>query len=202
MRYAGVSHRFVAVLIDGVAFVALVFAIGLLTGGVSSNRSNGSYQLGIEGGDRAALLLLGIFFAYYVICEAIFGRTIGKRLVGLRVVDGEGQHIGLGASFVRNLLRLVDGLFFYFIAAAVWSSPRRQRLGDRVANTFVIRDWGGYSAPEPAKRKPSRHEPYWVTGTEWQGTYGRNDFIADVDRANHLSSSRSDESATSAGSRR
>ena len=123
MRYAGVSHRFVAVLIDGVAFVALVFAIGLLTGGVSSNRSNGSYQLGIEGGDRAALLLLGIFFAYYVICEAIFGRTIGKRLVGLRVVDGAGQHIGLGASFVRNLLRLVDGLFFYFVAAAR-SGPR------------------------------------------------------------------------------
>jgi uncharacterized RDD family membrane protein YckC len=201
MRYAGVWHRFVAVLIDGAVFVALALAIGLLAGGVHSNRINGTYEVGIEDGSRATLVLLLLFLAYYVICEAVFGRTIGKRLVGLRVVDGSGRHIGLGASLVRNLLRIVDGLFFYFVAAAaVWSSPRRQRLGDRAAGTYVVRG-SGYVVPERPKRRPSRHEPYWVTGSDWQGTYSRDDFMADVDRANHLSASRIEGSAASVGSR-
>jgi uncharacterized RDD family membrane protein YckC len=176
MKYAGVAHRFVAVLIDGAVFVALALVIAFITGGAYSNTSNGTHEFGVAGSNRATVVALLLFFAYYVICEAFFGRTIGKRVVGLRVVDENGGPIGLGASFVRNLLRIADGLFFYLVGAvAAWSSPRRQRLGDRVADTFVVCDRGGH--------------PNWVS-RDWAGTYTRDDFIADVDRANHLSSSR------------
>lgn len=44
---------------------------------------------------------------------------------------------------MRNVLRLLDGLFFYLIAAIlVWTSRNRQRLGDRVAGTAVVRAAG------------------------------------------------------------
>jgi uncharacterized RDD family membrane protein YckC len=41
---------------------------------------------------------------------------------------------------IRNLVRAVDAIFVYLVAAiAVWNSPLRQRLGDMAANTVVIR---------------------------------------------------------------
>ena len=179
MTYAGVAHRFVAVLIDGAFFFVLAMVIALLPGGAYSHTSI-----------RATMISLLVFFAYYVIGEAFFGRTIGKRFVGLRVVGENGDHIGLGAALVRNLLRIVDGLFFYLVAAAaVWSSPRRQRIGDRAAHTFVVRDRRGH--PAAARSKPRVSEqPSWVT-RDWAGTYTRDDFMTDVDRANHFRSSHS-----------
>ena len=55
-------------------------------------------------------------------------------------MDEGGGHVGFGAAVVRNLLRLVDGLFFYLVGALfAFSSPRAQRLGDRAAHTVVVR---------------------------------------------------------------
>jgi uncharacterized RDD family membrane protein YckC len=61
--------------------------------------------------------------------------------VGLRVVKKEGAApLDWQASTVRNVLRLIDGLFFYLVGAIfIWTSKDRQRLGDRLANTVVVR---------------------------------------------------------------
>jgi len=73
--------------------------------------------------------------------EALFGATWGKLVAGLRVVDLEGRRPLLKAVLARNVLRIVD--YFPFIyglgAVAVMTSPRRQRLGDRLAGTLVVR---------------------------------------------------------------
>ncbi len=79
-------------------------------------------------------------FAYYVLSEATLGGSFGKLATGLQVVNEDGERILFGQAIVRNLLRIVDGLFFYLVGAiAVWSSPRRQRIGDRAAATVVVR---------------------------------------------------------------
>jgi uncharacterized RDD family membrane protein YckC len=59
----------------------------------------------------------------------------------LKVVKLEGAGpIDMQAAIVRNVLRLVDGFLFYLIGAiAVWASEKKQRLGDRVAGTIVVR---------------------------------------------------------------
>jgi hypothetical protein len=57
----------------------------------------------------------------------------------LKVVKEGGGAIDWQAAIVRNVVRLVDGLFFYLVAAiAVWMSKKRQRLGDMAANTIVV----------------------------------------------------------------
>lgn len=92
----------------------------------------------VEGGARLALLALWI--AYYTVCEALTGMTLGKRMVGIRVASELEEHVGLGAAVIRNLLRLVDGLFFYLVGALfVLFSSCGQRLGDRLAGTLVAR---------------------------------------------------------------
>ena len=89
--------------------------------------------------DPICIVFLFIIFAYLILTEAYIGWTVGKRLLGMRVVDDSGSRIGLQKSIIRNLLRLVDGLPAFNILGIVLivSSEKGQRFGDRVAKTFV-----------------------------------------------------------------
>jgi uncharacterized RDD family membrane protein YckC len=79
-----------------------------------------------------------IFFLYGLLFEASCGATLGKVLVGIRVVR-TGRRNALAAAAIRNLLRFVDGLGFYLIGMIVAGcSPWRQRLGDLSAGTTVV----------------------------------------------------------------
>jgi uncharacterized RDD family membrane protein YckC len=92
--------------------------------------------------DPICLVFLFIIFAYMIFMEAYLGWTVGKRILGMRVIDGSGSRIGLSKSVIRNLLRLIDGLPAFNILGIVLiaSSPKGQRFGDRVAGTYVIRN--------------------------------------------------------------
>ncbi len=69
------------------------------------------------------------------------GRTLGKRLLRLRVMDSNGLHLKFNQVVIRNLLRVVDGLPLLYMAggAACLASSRYQRLGDLAAGTIVVR---------------------------------------------------------------
>lgn len=125
LGYVSVGPRFLAVLID-----ALI--IGAVTGFLSFPFR---YAPGAWGGFVGLISIL-----YYIVLEAIQGATLGKMALGLRVVKVDGSPISWQESIIRNLLRIIDGLFFYLVGAIlVWNSPLRQRLGDRAAGTVVVR---------------------------------------------------------------
>jgi uncharacterized RDD family membrane protein YckC len=85
-------------------------------------------------------VFLSVIFAYLIVMEAYVGWTVGKRLLGMKVVDSSGNRIGLGKSIIRNLLRMVDGLPVFNILGVILiiSSEKGQRFGDRVAKTYVV----------------------------------------------------------------
>ena len=70
------------------------------------------------------------------------GRTPGKRMLRLRVIDARGLPVSLYQSLVRNITRVLDfaPLFYGVGAIASMVSPSRRRLGDIIADTLVIRD--------------------------------------------------------------
>ena len=69
-----------------------------------------------------------------------FPISLGKMALGLRVIRTDGAPISWTESIIRNLLRIIDGLFVYLVGAIlIWTSPLKQRLGDRVAKTVVVR---------------------------------------------------------------
>ena len=87
------------------------------------------------------LALFVIYIGYGLVFEWMWrGQTLGKRLVGLRVVDADGLRLQFHQVLLRNLLRMVDALpFFYFVGGvACLLSRRSQRLGDFAANTVVV----------------------------------------------------------------
>jgi len=141
VEYAGVPLRFVAVLLDAViVFFPAGIIFGLLTGGGYTQTGNGYTNAGIniEGKAFWVFLLLGL--GYYVVCEGGTGATLGKRMVGIQVIGEDGEDLTLGAAVVRNLLRVIDCLFFYLVGAIfALTSAQGQRLGDRAAHTLVVR---------------------------------------------------------------
>lgn len=158
MEAVGVGRRAVAILIDMVVLFIVGYLIALATGATTSAGFN------LQGGP--AFLWFGVALAYYVVMEATSGATLGKRAMGLKVVKEGGEPLDWQASIVRNILRIVDGLFFYLVGAiAVWVSKKRQRLGDMAAHTIVVSArvliacvaalaLGGLHAPESAAATP------------------------------------------------
>ena len=132
MSYAGVGLRFVAAVVDWIVLFAIMWVLALATGSTSES--------GFDMQGAPVFLGFLLWFVYFVAAEATFGATLGKMLAGLRVVRADGSPIGWQGALVRNVLRVVDGLFGYVVGAVlVITSPTRQRLGDRVAGTFVVR---------------------------------------------------------------
>jgi uncharacterized RDD family membrane protein YckC len=144
--YAGVAIRFVALLLDLIiVFFPLSIVVGLMTGGGYREGQGGTFRAGVEVADGGLLVFTVLGFGYYVLAEGLTGATVGKRIVGIRVESEDGEFVGLGPALVRNLLRFVDGLFFYLVGAIfAFTSPRAQRLGDRAAHTVVVRRWSRY----------------------------------------------------------
>ncbi len=108
--------------------------------------------------------VLGMVFAFllewfYPVLFDVYGhgQTPGKRMFDVRVIHADGTPIGIGASILRNLLRVVDGLpvFYAFGLVSMMLTRDFQRLGDLAAGTLVV------GVPP---RKSVRAEPLAVAG--------------------------------------
>jgi hypothetical protein len=77
---------------------------------------------------------LGIAVLYLWLFEAILGTTLGKLAFSLHVYAPRHRFVGLGRSFIRNLLRPVDLLVIGWILAML---PGHRRLGDLLGGTLV-----------------------------------------------------------------
>ncbi len=84
-----------------------------------------------------------IYFLYHPVLElAMRGRTPGKRMAGVRIVDRYGGTPSSLALLIRNAFRLVDCLpIFYGVGlATTMFSAQRLRLGDMAAGTLLVDD--------------------------------------------------------------
>jgi uncharacterized RDD family membrane protein YckC len=147
---ATLGSRFLAQLLD---LLVLVGAAGLLSVGFVAVLS-AAPQLQATQSWIIAVWLLVIFAAvigYFPLSEAVWsGKTLGKLVMRLRVVDARGGPISVSQAIVRNLVRLVDFLPLYYAVGAVtmFVNQRGQRLGDLAAGTVVVRERRAVSLPE------------------------------------------------------
>jgi len=137
---AGLGSRFLAVFLDlliqaaaiAVIVLALVKGIGFSTPARLYVTTGAISLVGV-------LLILG----YFVLFESLnAGRTPGKAMTGLRVVRVTGGPVGVRASLLRNVVRLVDWLPSLYAVGAILILVTRnhQRLGDMLAGTLVVRE--------------------------------------------------------------
>jgi uncharacterized RDD family membrane protein YckC len=132
------GRRILATVVDGLIFGGLYAVMVVLFGSISSVGSanwNGSMP-------ALPTLLYGVIVVlYYILLEGYLGQTVGKMLLGIKVVrEDDGEVPGLAGATIRTLLRIVDGISSYLVAfITVLISGKNQRFGDMAAHTLVVR---------------------------------------------------------------
>ncbi len=131
------GRRVLATIVDGIIFGIIFWVMAMLFGSTSAQGG----QIGFSLGGVGTLFSLVVVLAYYTLLEGYLGQTVGKMLLGIKVVrEDSGEVPGIGAAAIRSVLRIVDGLLAYLVAfVTVLISAKNQRLGDMAAHTLVVR---------------------------------------------------------------
>src|SRR2546426_2367783 len=153
-------RRFFAALIDAIVVAVIYLLFALPLGFASLAWFVVPFPYGI------------VWLLYSMLLETLFGATIGKRLLSLRVVALDGN-LDIMHCLVRNISKVYWLLFLVdLIVGGVTQGDPRQRLFDRIARTTVTRvDQGAYmeeqfrmmqhAAPDPMTmpQAPPRTNP-------------------------------------------
>jgi len=137
------------------------------------------------------LIFVGEWF-YPVLFEMFWsGQTLGKRVVGLRVVNDDGTPVTWASSMLRNLLLSADMVPGTYLAGLVSSlvSTGHRRLGDLAAGTLVIHASGVLNASGALPTAAPVEPPFRLEVGEQRA------LIALAERAALLSDARVDELA-------
>ena len=143
--YQGVAIRFVAILIDTIiiAIIAGILSAPFNAFSAITNNASGTVTFSF-GSILGGLVSLAVFILYFTMLEGHYGQTVGKMAVKIKVVRlADGAPIDYSQAAVRTILRFLDEIPFFIPyllgAILIWSSEEKQRLGDRVARTVVVK---------------------------------------------------------------
>jgi len=153
--YAGFTSRAVAIIID-VALVSLVSAVVIAAMSVffdlpSVQRFIQWLDSMLPGFDRlfigltsarfAAFFYIALLYLYFIFFFSTTGQTVGKAVMGLRVVTTDGKRMGVRRSFIRTLCYTISlaplGLGFLWVLG----EDRRRAWHDKIAHTYVLYVW-------------------------------------------------------------
>jgi len=134
---ADLGPRIAAAIVDTIIVLVILFVLlGLVGFGAVIGGRGFFFGTPIIAG---AFLLPVVYFAIF---EAyVGGQTPGKMVVKIKVVKENGAPCDLAEALIRNILRIIDQLpFFYLLGLLlIATSDKNQRLGDMAANTLVVK---------------------------------------------------------------
>lgn len=131
------AYRVVASFIDFIALLIYLLIMQIFVGAAV-------FDVSMNTGLVVSVLLVRLPWLLYspVIEYLTNGRSLGKYIMGIRVVKANGETAGLREYFTRWIFRVVDiwvGGFGFLALLLAGTTEKRQRLGDIMANTVVIR---------------------------------------------------------------
>ena len=131
--------RAIDVVVVGIAIVALVVVQSVVVtfAGISWDQQ---VVAGVTYDHLGLLSWLLVPVAYDTVTEGLWDRTLGKRLLGLRVAKRDGSDIGFVDAFLRSLFGLIDSLPVLYLFGGLLSlfDTDGRRFGDRVAGAVVV----------------------------------------------------------------
>jgi|SRR3989344_2422311 len=137
MNYVGFWRRFVAALLDGLILTAFNFLIGFVFGFSGDSGSGASFSSSSPMANVASLV---VWIGYVVFYQAQSGQTLGKKVMGIKVVTLDGQKPSVVTFFLRDVIgKLVSGIILLIgYLWVIWDS-KKQALHDKIASTYVVR---------------------------------------------------------------
>jgi len=132
-EFVGFGKRAVAYIIDLVIIYAITFVISIaLTIAITFTSEEIL-------GEMVIIVSSVIFFLYFILMESSTKQaTIGKLLLGIKVVDFEGKRVSVLNSAGRNFARILSGIIFAIGYLMVLFTKNKQGLHDILAKTYVV----------------------------------------------------------------
>ncbi|MGD6818285.1 RDD family protein [Metabacillus sp. 113a] len=138
-KYAGFWIRFGAYMID-VLILAIIFGVPsfLLIGGDPVINT-------------AIRVVIGSLLALYVIFMPTtkWQGTIGKKLLGLKIVNENGGRLTPGAAILRYVGQIISAIILYIGFIMAGFTDRKRALHDMLARSYVVKSQTE-NYPEPA----------------------------------------------------
>ncbi|MDC3418002.1 RDD family protein [Aquibacillus salsiterrae] len=129
MEKAGFWIRAIALIIDSILVGILDWIISAVFGA-----NNDPNQL------VSIIISLVIAIGYYVWFQSFNnGQTFGKKIMGIRVTKLDGERVGFGNMFLREIIGKFLSALTLFIGYIIAASPKKRALHDYVAGTMVVR---------------------------------------------------------------
>ena len=145
--YAGFWLRVVASVIDSIIIGVPLSIIGVILGVVEVSLAADSYLMG----DNALVLmdiievvtyllgaLVGVFY-YAGMHSSKWQATLGKRMVGIKVIHSRGGRISFLRGVWRYIATFFSGITLYIGYMMAGFTERKQALHDKMAETLVVR---------------------------------------------------------------
>lgn len=152
-HHAGMVSRFLAFVVDQF-LIGLLFAAGAALVAAASDVVLGRTVDLADGRWLAASVFAAWSFLYVAGQLATSGRTVGKALLGLRVVGAEGDALTPRRAMVRTLVFPLGFLLFGVGFLVALGRSDRRALHDLIARTAVIYDWDAQTARTRAASHP------------------------------------------------
>ena len=131
LEFAGPLRRIYAFAID----IGILLMVAFIVGPIFGSNEGIFGVLNIQ----AAIIDVFVFLAYFIIPTGIFGRTIGKWVAGISVVDEEGNKPGVAIAIPREMVgRFVATITFGIGIIWVIFDSKRQGWHDKIAGTYVV----------------------------------------------------------------
>lgn len=129
-KYYETYNRLLEYLLDSAVISLLTYAVSLIPGLPGKS-------LFIYGTSLIGFL---VFILYYFLLEGFFGKTVGKMVLRLRVVDIDGNAPTWGAIAIRTLCRLIPFEQFSFFFGKGWRKDHTLHgfWHDKLSKTYVV----------------------------------------------------------------
>ena len=145
VQYQGVAIRFVALLIDGIilGIIGYILIFLFAASAITVDTSTGAVSIGPAYYAAVALVIV-IELLYFTLLLGRYGQSVGMMAVKIKVIsEADSGPITYGAAFIRTILLYIDeipyAIPFLLGAILIWTSDKKQRLGDRAAHTVVVK---------------------------------------------------------------
>lgn len=138
---ASLVHRLLAWAVDAALYGIYIFVFLWVWGGILPTQLTDSPNLSWI----STLMIMLPYFIYFPLLETVWnGRTIGKKILGIRVTKLDGTRAAPGDYIIRWLFRFIEISATGGVLAilTILINGKGQRLGDIAAKTSVVGEFG------------------------------------------------------------
>jgi uncharacterized RDD family membrane protein YckC len=151
VQYAGFAPRAAAFILDAIIISILFFFLqdsviqaGYFTGPLlfaGTAATFGNPAMPVLTGTAVTGIILSVLICWLYsagLTSSRFGSTVGKRIMGLKVVDFEGNRLSFWQATIRFIAKIFAGLILFIGFFMIHYSGTKQGLHDRFAGTYVV----------------------------------------------------------------